>query len=196
MNCMNVFFVTTNKGKVKSAKAALKKYGIVVKQIEIELVESRSEDPRQIALEKAKQAYDQLGKPVIVEDSGFFINALGGFPMTHIKFSLHTLGIKNILKMLRGLKNRRAEWRMSVAYVSGRGQYKTFTFIEKGEIAKTQRPIKRKMMSDYWRIYIPKMISTNKLALCEMRDKDLEEWRQYHKNHNQFEVFGRWYSKK
>jgi len=192
---MNIYFVTTNKRKVKNAQAALKKHGIKVIQIEIELVESRSEDPKQIALEKAKQAYDQLKKPVIVEDSGFFISALDGFPMTHVKFSLQTLGINYILKMLKGEKDRSAEWRMSVAYVSGKDRCKTFTFIESGEIAKSPRPIKRKMMSDYWRIYIPKMILTNKLALCEMKDKDLQEWQEYYSDHNQFEMFGRWYSK-
>ena len=186
-----VYFVTTNEGKVRNAQAALKLIGIRVKQVAIELIESRAEDPADIALEKARQAYRKLKRPVIVEDSGFFIKALGGFPMTHIKFSLKTLGLKNILHALKGAKSRKAEWRMTLAYVWGPGKYHRFTFIEKGEIAKSPRPIKREMMSDYWRVYIPKMIP-NRKALCEMTDKDLRAWQDYYAKNNQFMMFGRW----
>lgn len=189
---MEVLFVTSNAGKVENARAALKKYGVSVRQKDIDLIESRSEDPKEIALEKAKQAFRLLKKPVIVEDSGFFIRALGGFPMTHIKFSLKTIGIQKILKAMKGEKDRHAEWRMTVAYVSGRDMYKTFTFIEKGILAKELRPVKRRMMSDYWRIYIPKMIKNTTLALSEMSDDDLARWQRYYANNNQFQKFGRW----
>jgi XTP/dITP diphosphohydrolase len=192
---MKIYFATSNKGKIKSAAEALALYGVEVEQLEIELAESREEDPAMIALEKAQQAYKKFGHPIIVEDSGFFIEALGGFPMTHIKFSIKTLGIENILKMLDGLENRKAEWRMSVAYVWGKENYKIFTFIEKGEISKELRPIKREMMSDYWRIYIPKMIAENEKALCELADSDLEKWKEYYRNNNQFKMFGDWISK-
>ena len=103
---------------------ALKPFGIRVEQVQIELAESRSEDPTDIAFEKAKQAYALLKQPVIVEDSGFFVEGRRcGFPMTHVKFSLRTLGIRNILKMLKGVKN---QWRMTVAFVYGKNKYKTF----------------------------------------------------------------------
>ena len=193
---MTIYFATSNEGKVRNAQAALKKFGITVKQIQMDLVESRAEDPAEIAREKAEQAFRELKKPVMVEDSGFFIDALDGFPMTHIKFSLKTLGIQNILKMLRGVTNRRAEWRMTVAYAYGPKKSKSFTFIEKGELAKSPRPIKRIMMSDYWRIYIPKMISSNHLALCEMTDDTLIAWQKYFANHSQFMMLGRWLSRK
>jgi XTP/dITP diphosphohydrolase len=189
---MNVYFVTSNKGKVANAKIALKQFGISVKQINFDLVESRSEDPEEIALEKAQQAYAKLKKPVIVEDSGFFIDSLGGFPMTHIKFSLKTLGVKNVLKMMKGVKNRKSEWRMTLAYVYGRGKYKMFTFVEKGIIAKTLRPIKREMMSDYWRLYIPGKSKAQK-TLSEMSDKEMDEWQDYFKQNNQFMKFGSWF---
>lgn len=191
-----IYFATSNKGKVAHAAAALKKFNITVKQMNIDLIESRSEDPEEIALEKARQAYSALKKPVIVEDSGFFITALGGFPKTHVKFSLQTLGIKNILKILSGMQDRSAEWRMSVAYVYGPKKYKTFTFYEKGEISKNIRPVKRQTMSDYWRIYIPKMIASNTRALSEMSDDNLKEWLSYYEEHNQFAMLGSWLENK
>lgn len=192
---MIVHFVTSNKGKVRNARRALREYGIQIKQIEMELAESRSEDPKDIALEKAEQAFKALGKPVIVEDSGFFIRALNGFPMTHVKFSLKTIGIEKILKMLEDVKDRRAEWRMTVAYVYGPGKHRVFTFVEKGKIATESRPVKRKMMSDYWRLYIPTVFKGNELALCEMTSKQLKDWTEFYASHNQFRMFGEWYVK-
>jgi len=190
---MEVIFVTSNNGKVRNAAAALKPFGIRVRQVSVDLIESRAEDPAEIAMEKAKQAFKLLRKPVIVEDSGFFIESLGGFPMTHIKYSLKTLGTKNILKMLKGIRNRKAEWRMTLAFVYGNGRTKSFTFVEKGVIAKSLRPVKRPMMSDYWRLYVPTMIPGNTKALCEMTDDDLKKWESYFAANNQFMMFGRWY---
>jgi len=189
-----IYFATSNKGKVKNAKKALKNFGFSVKQISIELAESRAEDPAEIALEKARQAFAKLKHPVMVEDSGFFIKTLGGFPMTHIKFSLKTLGIKNILAMLKNKKDRRAEWRMTVAYVWDKNKFKTFTFIETGKIALRPRPIKRPMMSDYWRLYIPTMLGGKK-ALSEMTDQDLIDWQKFYSEHNHFMMLGEWLKK-
>ena len=130
----------------------------------------------------------------ILEDSGFFVRAIGEFPKTHVKFSLETLGIDNILKTLKGVKDRHAEWRMCVAYVSGPNEHKLFTFVEPGEIAEAPREVKRDIMSDYWRIYIPKTDSGNKLALSEMAEEDLAKWRKYNTERNQFDMLGRWLS--
>jgi XTP/dITP diphosphohydrolase len=180
---MTIYFATSNAGKVANAQAALRPFGITVKQTDVDLVESRSEDPAVIALEKATQAYKKFRKPLLVEDSGFFIEALGGFPMTHIKFSLKTIGIEGILRAMptspagrRGAKNRNCEWRMTLAYVYGPGKHKTFTFVEKGVIAERPRPIKRPMMSAYWRLYVPKMHNAkNAKALSDMSEKEMEE---------------------
>jgi len=188
-----IYFVTSNAGKVANAQAALKPFGIIVKQAEIDLVESRSEDPAEIALEKAQQAYKKFRRPLLVEDSGFFIEALGGFPMTHIKFSLKTLGIDGILRAMRGSKSRRCEWRMTLAYVYGSGKHKSFTFVEKGVIAQKPRPVKRPMMSDYWRLYVPKMLNKNNTkALSDMSDKEMESWMVYFSKNNHFLQLGKW----
>jgi XTP/dITP diphosphohydrolase len=193
---MQITFVTSNKSKVERAKGAVKALGITVKQQVMELSESRSEDPAEIALEKAMEAYARLKTPLIVEDSGFFIDGLGGFPMTHIKFSLKTLGIKKIMKMLEGEKNRKAEWRMTVAYVYGPRKFKSFTFIEKGLISEQIRKSKRPMMSDYWQIFIPKINNKNSLTLCELSDREFNEWEKHYDAKNQFKMFGEWFAKR
>lgn len=191
-----IYFATSNAGKVANAQAALKPFGITVKQATIELAESRAEDPAEIALEKAVQAYKKFKKPLLVEDSGFFIDALGGFPMTHIKFSLKTLGIEGILNAMRGAKNRKCEWRMSLVYVDGPKAHKTFTFVEHGVIATKPRDVKRPMGSDYWRVYVPKMLNPrNTKSLSEMSEPDMDAYRNFFATHNHFLQLGKWLTK-
>lgn len=192
---MTLYFATSNKHKVDFARKALKPFGFKVEQIQVELSESRAEDPGAIVLEKAEQAYRLLKKPVLVDDGGFFIRALNGFPKTQVKYSLNTLGIANIMKMLEGIKNRHAEWRMSVGYVYGPKKHKVFTFVEKGRIADEIRPVKRTCMSDYWRIYVPTMLKGNDKTLSEMTNADMDAWTGYFNSHNHWQRLGVWLSK-
>ena len=188
----SLVFVTTNAAKVRNAQEALRPFGIAVEQRPVDLVESRAEDPADIAREKAKQAYDLGHVPVIVEDSGFFIHALGNFPMTHVKFSLKTLGIERVLKMLEGVEDRSCSWRQSVAYVGDGGKSQLCTLIESGVIAHEPRRVVRQVMSDYWRIYIPKFFPENMYTLSEMPENEYQKLLDYFAKHNHFTRLGEW----
>lgn len=41
-----------------------------------------------IVEDKARRAFETVGRPVIVEDTGLFIDALGGFPGPFVKHVL------------------------------------------------------------------------------------------------------------
>ena len=73
-----IVFVTHNKGKIASAQNYLKKVKLV--PYDFELDEPRSDDLKEIATAKVKQAYEIVKKPCIAQDSGFYIDALNGFP--------------------------------------------------------------------------------------------------------------------
>jgi len=187
-----IYFATSNKVKIIYAQKALSGIGVKVKQIKMDFNESRSYIPPAIAMEKAKEAYNILKAPVIVEDSGFFIKALGGFPMTHIHFALETLGIKHIVKAMSEEKNRQAFWLSTLAYVD-HSQTKLFNYKEFGSIAKTLRPKKRRMMSDLWHIYIPTKDNPKKLALSEMSPSYAKKYEDKMYNQlNHFKKFSHW----
>ena len=112
-----ICFVTGNKSKVLHAKVALEEFSIDVTSQKLEMIEPREEEPEMVAIEKAIQAFEQIKMPLIVEDSGIFITALNGFPKTFVHFVESTIGIKNILKMMEGIKDRSVEFRQSLAYI-------------------------------------------------------------------------------
>ena len=93
-----IVFVTHNKGKIATAKRLLK--GIDVKIFEYDLDEPRSDDITYISKQKVLEAYELVKKPCISLDSGFWIDALNGFPRAFVNFSLDTIGLDGILKLM------------------------------------------------------------------------------------------------
>ncbi len=97
-------FVTGNANKVREAR------GIVadLESIAIALPEIQAATVREVALEKARAAFAQLARPVIVEDAGVELAALGGFPGPFIKYWEEQGGLVSICRALDGFADRRA----------------------------------------------------------------------------------------
>lgn len=126
-----IVFVTGNETKILHANKVLNKYGYEAVGKKLDLTEPREENPEDIVLSKADQAFGLLNTPLMVEDSGIFIRALGGFPKTFVKFALGTVGIENILKMMEGVEDRYVEFRQSLAYIApGMKRPKVFNYVD------------------------------------------------------------------
>jgi XTP/dITP diphosphohydrolase len=128
-----IIFVTGNESKVRHANEAVANLGFIFKGKRLDIIEPRDEEPEKIVVEKAIQAFNILKKPLVVEDSGIFIEALNGFPKTFVHFAQDTIGIKGILKLLEGTRNRKAEFRQSLAYIDEDNKRpKVFNYIDGG----------------------------------------------------------------
>ncbi|MGI0020313.1 MAG: RdgB/HAM1 family non-canonical purine NTP pyrophosphatase [Nitrososphaera sp.] len=125
-------FASTNQKKFDEVKSILA-LRIAVDFAQAELVEVQSDSLEEIAREKAKSAYARVGKPVIVEDDGLYIDSLKGFPGQYSSFVFKTLGNAGILKLLEGL-GRQASFRSIIAYYDGKDLH-TFEGTVNGAIA-------------------------------------------------------------
>lgn len=132
-----LYFVTTNAGKMKEAEALFLDY-FDVEQINMAYPELQDNDLSKIAAYGAKYCAAELGRPLIVEDSGLFIDALNGFPGPYSAYVQKTIGNKGILKLMEGIYERRAEFRSVVAYCAPGGEPVTFTGIWWGEMLKEE----------------------------------------------------------
>lgn len=74
-----------------------------------------------IAREKARFAYKTLHVPLIVDDTGFFITALSGFPGPYAAYVLDTIGIPGILRLMEGEADRNAYFETAIAYADDEG---------------------------------------------------------------------------
>jgi XTP/dITP diphosphohydrolase len=109
-----------------------------VGHIALEIPELRSNDVGEIARGKARYAYSQLNTPLIVDDTGFFITALGGFPGPYAAYVLNSIGNTGILKLMEGISDRTARFTTGIAYADDHG-LEVFTGTLEGKIAHDPR---------------------------------------------------------
>lgn len=111
-------FVTTNSGKLREAREYLA--GIAeVEQFEYDYPEIQSDDLAEITAVGARDAYAAAGGPVFVEDSGLFIESLGGFPGPYSSYVYGTLGNPRVWGLVADEEDRRAFFRAVIAYYDG-----------------------------------------------------------------------------
>ncbi len=112
---LELLFATNNLNKVREAEFVLNKFGISLKTITVSKIEIQSNSLREIAIYAARSAYRAVRRPIIVEDSGLFIDALNGFPGPYSSYVYKTIGLNGILKLLDGVLNRKARFEAVVA---------------------------------------------------------------------------------
>ena len=136
MNIIN--FVTSNKNKVRELREILEP-AVKVNHIEMAYPEMRSDEPEEIAGNSAEMLADKLKKPIVVEDSGLFINALNDFPGTCSAYTHKRIGLKGIIKLMVGVKERECAYKSAVAYCEPGKKAASFLGEERGKIAEDIR---------------------------------------------------------
>ena len=111
-----VIFVTTNPGKIHEAQQYLDED---VEQFDFDYPEVQADDLATVAAHGARAAYEHVGEPVIVDDSGLTIDALDGFPGPYSSYVEDTLGIERVWKLAEQEDDRSGAFRGVVAYCDG-----------------------------------------------------------------------------
>jgi XTP/dITP diphosphohydrolase len=112
--------VTGNPYKAEEMAAFLE--GTVeIEHVPLDCPEYRDDEVGPIAREKARFAYDALCRPLIVDDTGFFVHALRGFPGPYAAYVLRTLGNEGILQLLGGTTDRSGYFVTAIAYADADG---------------------------------------------------------------------------
>ncbi len=116
---MRLYFVTGNRHKLEEARLALRDCNAEIELVQADApkLEIQSMDVREVARVAALTAYLHLGKPLVVEDTGLYINALNGFPGAYAAHVYKTIGLRGVLKLLEGVEDRRARFVAAVAAV-------------------------------------------------------------------------------
>jgi len=75
----------------------------------LDLPEIQSLDLREILSRKAREAFDLLKVPVVVEDVSLELFAFGGFPGPLVKWLIRTSGPEGVIALCRAVGDRRAK---------------------------------------------------------------------------------------
>jgi len=188
-----IFFATTNKGKVNSITSVLSKFNIEVIQKPLEIPEIRNENLKDIAIHKVLYAFENIKKPVIALDAGFYVHSIGGFPKMYVNFVLKTIGVNGILKLVEN-QNRSCEFKNCLAFFDGTlKEPVVFEESVKGKLADIPRGNKQDYFwSDLFFVFIPE--EKNK-TLAEMTPEEYFKWREIYAS-SYLTKFAKWFSER
>ncbi|MCE4600639.1 MAG: XTP/dITP diphosphatase [Desulfurococcales archaeon] len=104
-----LYLVTGNRHKLEEANDILKSYGVRLEQAPVrEKLEIQTNSLEEIAIYAARHAYKLMRVPLVVDDSGLFVDALNGFPGPYSSYVYKKIGYWGLLRLLEGMGNRRA----------------------------------------------------------------------------------------
>jgi non-canonical purine NTP pyrophosphatase (RdgB/HAM1 family) len=110
-----ITFVTGNPNKLAEARAILP---FEIESAKLDLTEIQSMDVREVVRHKLHEAYEKVGKPVMVDDVSAGLESMNGFPGPFIKFAEETLG-EGALYKLSKVENDQAKIICCLGYFAG-----------------------------------------------------------------------------
>lgn len=168
----NLTYVTGNYGKYVSVKEKFEKSGINISYCDYDLKEPDFNDIEFISKEKAREAYEMLGSPVFVADSGFYIDEYPfnpGYPGAFVKRSGISSNIEELLNTMKDIKNRSCTFLDCLTFYDGHDFYQfhgvcrgTLSYEIKGEENKRAK-------SKLWHVFVP---NNCEKTLAEMSDEE------------------------
>ncbi len=171
-------FVSSNQNKYREAQTILESLGVSIEFLRHDLPEIQSDSLEIIASAKAREAFSEFARPVLVEDAGLFIDSLQGFPGPYSSYVLGTIGCRGIINLTG--QDRTARFVSVVVYCDG-DALKSF----EGRICGTISESARGAGWGYDPVFIP---DGSEQTFAEMDVKDEISHR-----HRSLEVFSRWY---
>lgn len=159
-------------------------------QAPLDIPESRSSDVQKVARKKVAIAYEMMKEPILAQDSGFFIDSLGGFPGAYVNYVLETIGIEGILTLVKN-KTKKCEFRECLAYMDKSMPEPIFFTAEvKGALSDEQRGnVQKHHWSPLSLVFIPQ---GQKKTLAEMSYEEYLQWHQLARTNSASNQFARW----
>lgn len=130
-----ITYVTGNWYKIMCARSILEPLGFEVDNIKMETTEIQANNVEDVAMYSAKEASDKLKCDVLKNDTGLYVEALGGFPGPYTHYVDEKLGEDGLLKLLKDVDNRNACFIEAFAYCEYGKDPVVFKSITKGRIA-------------------------------------------------------------
>lgn len=139
MSTKTITFVSSNDEKFREIRGALEICDYVVQRRDIDVPEIQSINPTDVAMYKARAAFQQLGSGlVLVEDTGLGVDTWDGYPGALIKWVLKSVGESGLCRQLDAWEDRRATATVVLCLFDGEHLH-TFKGQTTGVIAESPR---------------------------------------------------------
>ena len=108
--------LTSNQGKYREYKENLEPYFEEIRMADISYPEIQANTLEEVV----KYILDELSgfAPLIIDDSGLFVESLNGFPGVYSAYVMDTLGCEGILKLMNGVEDRKARFECVIGFLN------------------------------------------------------------------------------
>ena len=128
-------------------------FDIEVEQLNVSYEEDHDLGMEEIARQSAKKMSDKLGKPVMVDDTGVFIDHYNNFPGPLAKFAFKNLGYEGLFKLLDGV-DPKGHFETAAAYCKPQGEPEVFLGRMEGKFI-IKKDLEDAGFMPYMQIFIP-----------------------------------------
>ena len=136
---MALIFVTGNRHKFEEVSQLAAEHCLRIEMRDVKYAEIQADELVTIACHGAKKACEKIRAPAFVEDAGLFVRALRGFPGPYSSFVFRAMGNEGVLKLMRGVSDRRAEFRSTIGYCEPGSEPVVFEGVVRGSITTALR---------------------------------------------------------
>ncbi|MCL2032450.1 MAG: RdgB/HAM1 family non-canonical purine NTP pyrophosphatase [Methanomassiliicoccaceae archaeon] len=111
---MKINIITSNPGKVMEYQRSFEGLGIETVHLKVPYDEIQSSDLEEVVRKGMEELKSKGISDFIIDDSGLFIDRLGGFPGVWSAYVQKTIGNEGILKLMNGIDNRGAAFKCCI----------------------------------------------------------------------------------
>lgn len=187
-------FVSSNFGKVVSVKTAASMfYGIDICSCSLDFLEPDVNDISCISKTKAEYAYQELGYPCFVSDTGFYIDYYPnqpGYPGAFVKRSGVSSNLEKLLDDMKDVDNRSCRFVDCITYYDGEC-FQQFFGESRGELAtEVSGENMNNAKSELWKVFIPEGYHS---TLAGMSSKEMLQYKKETRKNSATIQFLDWY---
>lgn len=141
-----IFFATGNAGKIEEMTPLFDDRDLELIQVQADVPEIDAMDVEEVARQKVKDSFERALENgeiseedvLIVEDTGFYVEGLNGFPGAEAAFFAGTAGAEKILNLLEYGEDRSAYFKTAIAFIQN-GEINVFSGEMHGEVPEEKR---------------------------------------------------------
>ncbi len=133
-----IWMLTGNPDKFREGQLILSEMGLDLHHLRADKLEIQADDLEAIASYSLGGIPLDDPRPIIVEESGLFIEFYSGFPGPYSSYTLRKIGLDGVLKLMEGVENRRAHYKSVIALRHG-CEIRLFQGLVWGRISKESR---------------------------------------------------------
>lgn len=187
-------FVSSNFGKVVSVKTVASMfYGIDICSCSLDFLEPDVNDISCISKTKAEYAYQELGYPCFVSDTGFYIDYYPnqpGYPGAFVKRSGVSSNLEKLLDDMKDVDNRSCRFVDCITYYDGEC-FQQFFGESRGELAtEVSGENMNNAKSELWKVFIPEGYHS---TLAGMSSKEMLQYKKETRKNSATVQFLDWY---